>query len=227
MTYYVVYHGRVPGVYEDWEDLVCWLTTAWEEAVLAATIADFDAATAEERHLRWVQEMGERRCAEQLQRRSRAEELELLRHADELHEERHIEDMEILQIFSELDETKAQGLIFHGMFQNTEGETERGHEVATPAGGAAKGGAPLWCGPLGTPPTPPFRLYILLVAKTLNRQVIFHEEFRSRRHREAKFGGQKSLFRHAAGTGNCPRNPSPSTPPPSSSPLLSPMMRRE
>ena len=40
-------------------------------------------------------------------------------------------------------------------------------------------------------------------------------------------GGQKSLFQHPAGTGNCPRKPSPSTPPPSSSPLLTPMMRRE
>ena len=46
------------------------------------------------------------------------------------------------EIFSELDETKAQGLIFHGAFQKTEGETEWGHEVATPPGGAAKGGAP-------------------------------------------------------------------------------------
>ena len=47
------------------------------------------------------------------------------------------------EIFSELDETKAQGLIFHGAFQKTEGDTEWGHEVATPPGGAArKGGAP-------------------------------------------------------------------------------------
>ena len=33
------------------------------------------------------------------------------------------------EIFSELDETKAYGLIFHGVFQNTEEETKRGHEV--------------------------------------------------------------------------------------------------
>jgi hypothetical protein len=37
-----------------------------------------------------------------------------------------------LWIFSELDETKAHGLIFHGVFQNTEEETKRGHEEATP-----------------------------------------------------------------------------------------------
>ena len=36
------------------------------------------------------------------------------------------------EIFSELDETKAHGLIFHGAFQNTEEETKRGHEAATP-----------------------------------------------------------------------------------------------
>ena len=39
-----------------------------------------------------------------------------------------------------------------------------------------------------------------------------------------RFGGQKSLFRHAAGTGKCPRNASPSTPPlPSCSVSSSPM----
>jgi hypothetical protein len=55
------------------------------------------------------------------------------------------------EIFSELDETKAKLPIFHGGFQNTEGETERGHEVATPPGGAAKrGGAPSYgVGPSG------------------------------------------------------------------------------
>ena len=36
------------------------------------------------------------------------------------------------EIFSELNETKAHGLIFHGVFQNTEEETKRGHEAATP-----------------------------------------------------------------------------------------------
>ncbi|KAK1650134.1 hypothetical protein QYE76_067939 [Lolium multiflorum] len=51
----------------------------------------------------------------------------------------------IKEIFSELDETKAHGLIFRGRFQNTEGETERGQGGPTPQGGTAKGkGAPLW-----------------------------------------------------------------------------------
>jgi hypothetical protein len=47
---------------------------------------------------------------------------------------------------------------------------------------------------------------------------------------KTNFGGQKSLFRHPAGTGKCPRSHlhwSPSTSPPSPSTLLSPMMRRE
>jgi hypothetical protein len=47
---------------------------------------------------------------------------------------------------------------------------------------------------------------------------------------KTNFGGQKSLFRHPAGTRKCPqshlhRSPSPS--PPSPSTLLSPMMRRD
>ncbi|KAK1600780.1 hypothetical protein QYE76_017991 [Lolium multiflorum] len=61
------------------------------------------------------------------------------------------------EIFSELDETKAQGLIFHGAFQKTEGETEWGHEVATPPGGAAKwGGPPYGVGPSCLPRLCPF-----------------------------------------------------------------------
>ena len=44
------------------------------------------------------------------------------------------------EIFSELDEIKAQGPIFTRSFQKTEDETKWGHEVATPRGGAAQGG---------------------------------------------------------------------------------------
>ena len=36
------------------------------------------------------------------------------------------------EIFSELDETKAHGLIFQGAFQKSEEETKRGDEAATP-----------------------------------------------------------------------------------------------
>ena len=40
----------------------------------------------------------------------------------------------------------------------------------------------------------------------LNNKVIFHEEFRSAAAIDDKFRGTESLFRHAAGTGNCPRS---------------------
>ena len=41
------------------------------------------------------------------------------------------------EIFSELDEINAQGLIFPRSFQNTERETKWGDEAATRQGGAA------------------------------------------------------------------------------------------
>jgi hypothetical protein len=41
------------------------------------------------------------------------------------------------EIFSELDETKARSPDIHRSFQNTEGETERGHRAPTSQGGAA------------------------------------------------------------------------------------------
>src|SRR5215218_6444470 len=44
------------------------------------------------------------------------------------------------EIFSELDEIKAQGPIFPWSFQKTEEHTKWGHEVATPRGGVAQGG---------------------------------------------------------------------------------------
>ena len=44
------------------------------------------------------------------------------------------------EIFSELDEINAQGLIFPRSFQKTEERTKWGHEVAKPQGGAAKEG---------------------------------------------------------------------------------------
>ena len=48
-----------------------------------------------------------------------------------------------------------------------------------------------------------------------------------RRHRRGDSGDRKSLFRHPAGTGKCPRSHLHRSPPPSPSPLLIPMMRRE
>jgi len=42
----------------------------------------------------------------------------------------------LLQIFSELDETKAYGLIFLGVFQKTERESRKASRGPTPYGGA-------------------------------------------------------------------------------------------
>ena len=50
------------------------------------------------------------------------------------------------EIFSELDEIKAQGPIFTRSFQKTGGETKWGHEVATHQGGAAHALAARPCG---------------------------------------------------------------------------------
>ena len=40
------------------------------------------------------------------------------------------------------------------------------------------GRAAIWCGPLGRPPTSPFRLYIHFLGKTLSTQASIHEKFR-------------------------------------------------
>ena len=48
-----------------------------------------------------------------------------------------------LQIFSELDETKAHGPIFHGVFQKTEEESRKASRGPSPYGGAG--------GPTATP----------------------------------------------------------------------------
>jgi hypothetical protein len=84
-----------------------------------------------------------------------------------------------------------------------------------------------WCGPLVHPLTSPFRLYILSEAKTLNQSVSIHEKFRSAAAIEDEVRGIEVFVLAPCRDGELPPEPSPSTPPPSSSPLLSPMMRRE
>ena len=96
------------------------------------------------------------------------------------------------EILSELDETKSHGLIFHGAFQNTEGETERGQGgPTTPGGTARRGRAGLWGGPLGRLPTLPLRLFILTVAKTLVPRATIREKFQRRRRSQSHIGGFK------------------------------------
>ena len=83
------------------------------------------------------------------------------------------------------------------------------------------------CGPPGSPPTSPFRLYIAPDAKTLKELASIHEKFRSSATIEDKFRGIEISVPAPCRDRELPPEPSPSTPPPSSSPLLTPMMRRE
>ena len=96
---------------------------------------------------------------------------------------------------------------FSSAVTESEGETKEGAEVAKPQAGAA-GGPPrrlvVWA-PRG-PPASPRRLYIASDAKTLKYQAYFQKSSAAPPPSTTSFGGQKSLFRHAAGTGNCPRS---------------------
>ena len=112
----------------------------------------------------------------------------------------------ILEIFSELDANLTD------LFLDRDGaaarRTEPGATLGRPAGprrGPGWGRAPRPPPHLGWPPTPPLRLYIASDAKTLGEEANFHEEFRSAAAIDDKFRGTESLFRHAVGTGNCPR----------------------
>jgi hypothetical protein len=93
--------------------------------------------------------------------------------------------------------------------------------------GPTLGHAALWCGPLGRPPTSPFRLYIAPDAKTLNQKASIHEKFHSATAFEDKFRGTEISIPAPYRDEELPPESSPSTPPPYSSPLLTPMMRRE
>jgi hypothetical protein len=72
------------------------------------------------------------------------------------------------EIFSELDETKAKVPIFLTRRRAQRGDgDEPGGGRTIGWHGPTPGRAWLWCGPLGCPPTSPFRLYIAPDAKTL------------------------------------------------------------
>ena len=82
-------------------------------------------------------------------------------------------------------------------------------------------------GPSGTASRRLFRLYILSDTKTLKQSASVHEKFQSTATIADEIQGTESLcFGTLPGWGIAPE-PSPSTPPPSSSSLLAPMMRRE
>ena len=59
--------------------------------------------------------------------------------------------------------------------------------------GAPPDRAAPWRGPLGRPPTSPFRLYIAPDAKTLKESASIHEKFRSSAAIKDKFRGDRNL----------------------------------
>ena len=84
-----------------------------------------------------------------------------------------------------------------GSAKTTWGEPPGAH---TPWGrGLGWGRAQLGCGGPGWPPAPILRLYIPPDAKTLIRNIIFHEKFRRGRHRQSQIGGVLTFSRHPAG----------------------------
>ena len=92
----------------------------------------------------------------------------------------------VKEIFSELNKNQRRSL-FH---RHVHGVQRRDGEA--PGGGhtwARRG--PTSCrtegcsGPLGWPPTPPFRLFIHLHGKTLDTRAIIHEKFQRRRRRQS------------------------------------------
>jgi hypothetical protein len=82
------------------------------------------------------------------------------------------------KIFSELDETKAEVLIFPDTRRSPK-ERRRGPEGGRtmPCHGPPPGHARLWCVPLVHPLTSPFRLYILLDEITLRAQTLFQKTY--------------------------------------------------
>ena len=131
------------------------------------------------------------------------------------------------EIFSELDEINAKHLRIPGSFQNTREPPERGHRGPTHGAGAARlGPAPPCC--VAAPYPLRCRLFAYLSLLDLNlryEKATVRETFQSRRHREAKIWGTGVSVPARRRDGEVPRKASPSTPPPSSSPLLSPMRR--
>jgi hypothetical protein len=93
--------------------------------------------------------------------------------------------------------------------------------------GSTPGHATTWCGPPWCPLISPLRLYKASDAKTLNQSAFVHKKFRSTAAIEDEVRGTEVSVLAPCRDRELPTEPSPSTPPPSSYPLLSPMMRRE
>jgi hypothetical protein len=82
------------------------------------------------------------------------------------------------EIFPELDGTKPEVPIFLSHTRSPKGRRRRAGR-RPPIGWCepTSGGATTWCGPLGRPPTSPFRLYIASDVKTLKSQASIHKKF--------------------------------------------------
>ena len=93
----------------------------------------------------------------------------------------------------------------HGARRASQGEA---HGLQTTSwGGWAHRRAGRWGGSPGPPPTLPLRLFSHPDAKTLNIYLILQKDFRSAAAiARPRFGGQKFLFWHPAGTGIDPRS---------------------
>src|SRR3954463_267809 len=111
----------------------------------------------------------------------------------------------VQEIFSELNGTNCQHLIItKGRLcqKMTGGGSARWPDPTRRGQPWARAGVA--SGPTLAPPTPPLRLFILLFGKTLGRQELFHEKFRSRRHLRTRLGRVLELF-----PASCRREKSP------------------
>ena len=91
----------------------------------------------------------------------------------------------LLEIFSELHETKGQVPIFqhvHGVRRRDEDSPRGGQTIGWRGRGAHR--AAWWFGPLGGPPTSALRLFIPRDVKTLKHRAFHPEHIRCRRHRQ-------------------------------------------
>jgi hypothetical protein len=135
------------------------------------------------------------------------------------------------EIFSEFDETKPKVPIFPGTRRSPKGiwrgARRQTHLVVVRV---PPGRATLWCGTHWCPLKSPLRLYKASHVKTLNQSVFSQIKFRSAAAIEDQFRGTEVSLPAPCRDGELPLEPSPSTPStplPSPSTLLSPMMRRE
>ena len=102
---------------------------------------------------------------------------------------------------------KARSPYFSNTHPESERESKRGQGQPHPRTVRVPlGRATTRCGAPGRPPTFPFRLYIGPDAKTLKDQASSTKSSVAPPPSKTSFRGQKSLFRHPAGMGNCPRS---------------------